>query len=137
MRFAIPLFLLLALHAVFLMLDAYTITHLDSAMHFAGGITLGMFVTGLVGQAVGRGWCPDPGRLLLPLLVVSLVTTGAVCWEIFEWLSDAFLGTHYQLTLDDTIKDLVLGLAGGVAWVSVSGATVELPDAAGAERKPL
>jgi hypothetical protein len=139
MKFAIPLIILLVLHAVFVMLEAYSIRHLDSAMHFFGGITLAIFVTGLTGLAVGRGWCPDPGRLLLSLLVVSMVTTGAVCWEIFEWLSDAFLGTHFQLTLDDTIKDLALGLAGGAVWVtrlSGAGASATLPGIRRAERKP-
>jgi len=115
MKFVYPLILLMVLHVLFLMLGYYSITHLDSAMHFAGGISLGIFVVGLLGHAIRKGWCPDPGRPLLLVLIVSLVTTGAVAWEVYEWLSDRYLGTHFQLTLADTVKDLVLGLAGGVA----------------------
>jgi ABC-type nitrate/sulfonate/bicarbonate transport system permease component len=127
MKYALPLGLLMALHTIFLMVDAYTIRHLDSAMHFAGGITLGIFVSGLIAHAIGRGWCPDPGKVLRFVLVVSLVTTGAVCWEVYEWLSDHYLGTHFQVSLNDTVKDLVLGMSGAVfyAWLTIHSRTLD------------
>ena len=140
MIFAYPLILLMALHTLFLMLGYYAIPHLDSAMHFAGGISLGIFVFGLLGHAVRKGWCPDPGRLLTPVLMVSLVATGAVVWEIYEWLSDMYLGTHFQLSQADTMKDLVLGLAGGIVcacMLRISGACDTLLGRNGGEHKPL
>ena len=140
MIFAYPLILLMTLHTLFVMLGYYSIPNLDSAMHFAGGISLGIFIFGLLGKAIRKGWCPDPGRALLLVLIVSLVTTGAVFWEIYEWLSDTYLGTHFQLTLDDTVKDLVLGLAGGIvcAWmVYISRAYTTRFGTAGIDRKPL
>ena len=120
MKYYVPLAALLLLHAVFLFLDAYSMTYLDSAMHLAGGIALGMFVFGILACAVSRGWCPDPGQHLALVLVVSLVTTGAVCWEFYEWVSDRFFATHLQLTVTDTVKDLLLGLLGGVLYAVVS-----------------
>jgi hypothetical protein len=119
MKFALPLTLLMILHTFFILVNAYAIPHLDSAMHFAGGITLGMFIMGLLGLAIGRGWCPDPGRILLFLLLVCLVTTGAVTWEIYEWLSDRYLDTHFQVSLADTMKDLVLGMAGATVYAGL------------------
>lgn len=116
MKYILPLAILMVLHTLFVTLDAYSITHLDSAMHFTGGIALGIFIWGLLGHAIRKGWCPDPGNVILFLLIVSLVTTGAVCWEIYEWLSDRYLGTRLQVSLGDTLKDLVLGLAGGVVY---------------------
>lgn len=120
MKFYVPLAVLLLLHAVFLLLDAYSMPILDSVMHLAGGIALGMFVFGMLACAVSRGWCPDPGQLLALVLVVSLVTTGAVCWEYYEWVSDRYFGTHFQLTVADTVKDLLLGMLGGVLYAVFS-----------------
>jgi hypothetical protein len=116
MKFYVPLAVLLLLHPVFLLLGTYSMPYLDSAMHLAGGIALGMFVFGMLACAVSRGWCPDPGRLLTLVLVVSLVTTGAVCWEFYEWVSDRYFGTHLQDSVADTVKDLLLGMLGGVLY---------------------
>lgn len=110
-----PVLVILAFHTLFVIVDAYSEPGLDSLMHFLGGIMLGIVVARLLACAVHRRWCHEPGRLLGAVLVVALVATGALCWEIYEWLSDRYLGTFLQLTLDDTIKDLALGLAGGAA----------------------
>lgn len=121
MKYYYPIVGLLVLHVVFLALDTYSSArHLDSVMHLAGGIALGMFVLGVLACTVSRGWCPDPGQHLAIVLVVSLVTTGAVCWEFYEWISDAFFGTRLQLTVVDTVKDLLLGLLGGVLYAVFS-----------------
>jgi hypothetical protein len=85
-------------------------------MHLLGGVALAILVSGLLVQAVGNGWCPDTGRLITLVLVISLVVTGAVFWEFYEWMSDWFLGTHFQADLDDTMKDLVFGLLGGAGY---------------------
>ncbi len=120
MKYYIPLAVLLLLHAVFLLTGAYSITHLDSVMHLAGGIALGMFIFWVLACAVSRGWCHDPGRHLVLVLVVSLVTTGAVCWEFYEWISDRYFGTHLQDSVTDTVKDLLLGLLGGALYAGLA-----------------
>ena len=119
MKFSIPLATVLGLHVVFLALDAYTMPHLDSLMHLTGGIVLGLFIHGLLSCMISRGWLPDPGRVIMLLLIVTLVVTGAVCWEFYEWLSDTFFGTHLQWSVTDTIKDLFLGMCGGMIYVVV------------------
>jgi hypothetical protein len=116
MKHYYSLVLLLLLHTAFIFLNVYSISHVDSAMHLLGGVALAMLVSGFLTQAVGNGWCPDTGRLITLVLVISLVATGAVCWEVYEWVSDRFLGTHFQVDLDDTMKDLVLGLLGGAGY---------------------
>jgi hypothetical protein len=114
MKSVLPLATILVLHTVFILNNAYSIDHIDSLMHFAGGIALGTLVAGSLSLAAHRNWCPWPGPLLEAVLIISLVVTGAVTWECYEWLSDRYLGTLLQLTVDDTIKDLALGLMGGV-----------------------
>ncbi|MEZ5541603.1 MAG: hypothetical protein R3F42_06125 [Pseudomonadota bacterium] len=128
MNFALPLVILLLLHAGFALAGAYALPHLDSAMHLAGGFCLGLFCAGLLDRAVALGRCPEPGRLIRFVLLVALVGTGAVCWEVYEWLSDHYLATHLQESLDDTIKDLVLGLLGGAGYAYLA---VRALDAAG------
>jgi hypothetical protein len=114
MKSLLPLATVLVLHILFVLTNAYSVTHLDSLMHFCGGIALGLMISSLLTWAVRRAWFPWPGQLIEAVLIVALVASGAVCWEFYEWLSDRYLGTLLQLTLDDTIKDLALGLSGGV-----------------------
>ena len=112
MKNYLPLAVLMVLHVVFLSLDLYSVAHLDSVMHLAGGIVLAMCLYGFLVSAIDKGWCPDPGKILSALLVVSLVTTGAVCWECYEWVSDRLFDTHLQPSVTDTVKDLLLGFLG-------------------------
>jgi hypothetical protein len=114
MKSILPITTILLLHTLFVLTNAYSVTHVDSLMHFFGGIALGLLVSRLLPLAVRKGWCTWPGQLIETMLIVSLVASGAVCWEFYEWLSDRYLGTLFQLTLDDTIKDLALGLSGGI-----------------------
>jgi len=114
-KISLPVLAILAFHVLFLVIDAYSLQNLDSMMHFFGGIALGLSVARLLDYAVMRHWCPDPGRWLRAVLVISLVGSAALCWEIYEWLSDHYLDTWLQITLADTIKDMALGLAGGAA----------------------
>ena len=123
MKHYYPLVILLLLHTAFIFLNVYSISHVDSAMHLLGGVALAMLVSGLLTQAVEKGWCPDTGRLIRLVLIISLVATGAVCWEVYEWMSDRFLGTHFQVDLDDTMKDLVLGLLGGACYAGLDFVT--------------
>jgi hypothetical protein len=116
MKYYVPLVTLMILHVIFLLLDAYSMPHLDSVLHLAGGVVLGIFLYGVLACAVSKGWCPDPGTPLTLILVVALVTTGAVCWEFYEWVSDTVFDTSLQLTVADTIKDLLLGLLGGLLY---------------------
>ena len=118
MKNYLPLVVLMVLHAVFMFFDLYSIAHLDSVMHLAGGIVLAMFLYGFLVSAIGRGWCPDPGKIVSAVLVVALVTTGAVCWEFYEWISDRLFDTRLQPSVTDTVKDLLLGLLGGILYAS-------------------
>jgi len=112
MKYTLPVFLMFALHMVLLRVDAYSAPHVDSFMHFAGGITLGVLVCGVLSGAVKLGWILPTGRLLLFVLIFSLVTTGAVFWEFFEWSADTLMGTRMQPSIGDTMKDLLLGQFG-------------------------
>ena len=36
---------------------------------------------------------------------------------LYEWISDNVFGTNTQPTITDTIKDLILGMIGGVTYI--------------------
>jgi len=125
MKYTLPVFLMLALHIVLLRVDAYSVPHVDSFMHFAGGITLSVLVCGVLSGAVKLRWILPPGRLLLFVLVFSLVTTGAVFWEFFEWTLDTIMGTRMQPSLGDTMKDLLLGQFGAIVYALAVISSIE------------
>lgn len=88
---------------------------LDIPMHVAGGVAIAWFLHRALVNA-GRA------ALLAPfherthhLLVQALVGTTTVLWEFAEFLSDRYLGTRAQAGLNDTLLDMLLGIAGGIA----------------------
>jgi len=91
--------------------------NLDIPMHFAGG-----FVTALLAIAIQHEfkkvhrikhvtWWHEL------LFVIGFVALVAVGWEFFEFLVDSFwqrqLGFVSQISIQDTMGDLAMGLIGG------------------------
>lgn len=57
------------------------------------------------------------------IFVVMISLAGGALWEIGEYISDKIFGTHEQKGLDDTMKDLIVDLLGGLA-VSLGAAYI-------------
>lgn len=55
------------------------------------------------------------GRILF---TIAAVAASAVAWEFAEWVTDRLGWTHAQLTLGDTLFDMLLGLIGGGAFLT-------------------
>ena len=90
---------------------------LDVPMHLLGGAAIAYFFRSSLCARESR---PIVGALTeTAATLFSFTATGlaAVFWEFAEWLSDRYLGTHAQLGLDDTLLDMLLGIAGGLALV--------------------
>lgn len=96
---------------------------LDIPMHFFGGVAIAYFFSGcfaaLPKGAVEPAWRP----FLHVVLVISMTATAAVLWEFAEFLSDALLGTHSQIDLDDTLSDMAMGITGGVTYALIAWRT--------------
>ncbi len=89
----------------------------DIPLHFFGGFAIAYFLAGALRVFEKR-------RLLRPSdpwvrlgLLFGLVTTSAVFWEFAEWIADHTLGTRCQLSVDDTILDLLMGVLGGIVFL--------------------
>jgi hypothetical protein len=85
--------------------------YVDPAMHFAGGMAAAFFFTRL--PRLLPDYFGDPTPTVIGLLGIGLTSTVAVLWELGEFLSDVYLGTHIQRSVGNTMRDLVNGMVGG------------------------
>ena len=101
-------------------LGAYErVPSIDIPMHFAGGVAMALCCAGLLALAEEWGLASRTDELLRLVLVFGVVSTAAVCWEYMEYAADRLFRTTMQLGLEDTLLDMVLGMAGGgvyLAW---------------------
>lgn len=85
---------------------------LDMPTHFLGGVAIAYFHRSAIANSqklVGN----------IPLSIQILFTftctgTTTILWEFFEYSSDFFFHTNMVLGLEDTLKDMFLGLLGGL-----------------------
>jgi hypothetical protein len=111
--YSCPVIALLSSHMIFIRIRAYhAIWHLDSGMHFVGGIALGIAILGLLRMAQRMGLCGEISQKVEVFSIIGLVFIGAIGWEIFEWVLDIVVGTQWFGDPVDTAKDLVLGILG-------------------------
>jgi hypothetical protein len=84
---------------------------LDIPTHFMGGVAIAYFYRTLIANSQKLvGSIPLPIQILFALTCTGTTT---VLWEFFEYISDFFLHTNMILGLEDTLKDMFLGLLGG------------------------
>jgi hypothetical protein len=100
----------------------------DVPMHFLGGAAMAYFFhTAALNGARLRVLGPYQ-RLSHLALVFAWVCTVAVCWEFAEWITDHYFGTHAQMgDLDDTLKDILVGMVGGSVLLAAFVATGRIP----------
>jgi len=85
---------------------------LDIPSHFMGGVAITYFYRSAIRNSQSHlGEIP-----LLVQIIFAFTATGTttVLWEFYENLSDFFLGTQHVFGLNDTLKDLFLGLLGAL-----------------------
>lgn len=115
--FGFPL-LVFSVHALALVAGVYNdFQHFDSLMHFSGGLVAALSIYGMLGLGADRGWFGLHAPLLMRLLIVGLVGLVTIGWEVFEFYLDYFVGTEWQDSIGDTIKDQVLGVFGACVAV--------------------
>lgn len=90
---------------------------LDVPMHFGGGVAIACFFRCALIEAVAARWLAL-GALELALMVFGLTCAAAVGWECAEYVSDRLLLSRAQLSLSDTLSDMLLGIGGGILFVA-------------------
>lgn len=88
--------------------------HVDTLFHFAGG-ALAADACSVWLRARAPWWRNVPLVARIVVMVGCSLIVG-MAWEWYEFLSDLYLGTHHQLSLADTMKDLALDALGGMIY---------------------
>lgn len=92
--------------------------YVDPVMHLAGGISVAYFfrrAASIAGLLLG-----SPTRLGSDLMAFGLAAAAASFWEFGEFVLDCFVGTRFQLTLGNTMRDLMLGVAGAIVYLAAA-----------------
>jgi hypothetical protein len=98
----------------------------DVPMHFAGGFAFAFFVSQLF-QELPRGIVQRSRSVVLELLLIgSLTATAAVFWEFLEFTLDILLRKNSQMGLQNTMKDLAMGIVGSFAFISIRAKQLRL-----------
>jgi len=88
---------------------------LDMPTHFLGGVAIAYFYRSAISNSQKLvGAIPLPVQVLL---VFTCTGTTTILWEFFEYFSDFFFHTNMILGLEDTLKDMFLGLLGGLTLI--------------------
>lgn len=90
----------------------------DIIMHFAGGVAIAHFFGTSYHVAARSRLLGEPADVVVPPLILGLTSLAAVVWEFAEFLADRQFGTHSQPSLEDTLLDLLMGLLGGLVWIT-------------------
>jgi hypothetical protein len=88
---------------------------LDVPMHLLGGAAMAHFFRRSLQVPQSRVVVGALTAAAIGLFSMAATGTATVIWEFAEWSSDRLLGSHAQLGLDDTLLDMLLGMAGGLA----------------------
>ncbi len=117
-----PPALVFAVHVVTgQMVNVYALfPRFDVLMHFAGGLAMAHFFRCSF-AALPEGAIVSSMRGAMELvIVISLTTTAAVFWEFAEFSMDAVFGHHAQLGLEDTMRDMAVGVFGGAVYAGAA-----------------
>jgi hypothetical protein len=108
-----------SIHIVLLrLLDTYNIfPNIDILMHYLGGLSMG-YACFLALVFLQQHKLISPLDQVIALgLVFTSVATIAVFWEFGEFLIDRILGTNVQVSLANTMQDLLMGILGALTVV--------------------
>ena len=101
----------------------WSLPWIDMAAHFLGGVAITYFFSEVMSQAQ-RATGKVVG-VVRSIAALGLTALAAIGWELMEYASDALLGTSLNNGVTDTLMDLVLGIAGGLALLIWRGASRE------------
>jgi hypothetical protein len=85
---------------------------LDIPMHYLGGLSMAYSLSLAYTSLQNHKIISQLDTLIELVLVFSLVSTVAIFWEFAEFLLDQLLGTSLQISLPNTMQDLLMGVLG-------------------------
>jgi len=84
----------------------------DPYLHVLGGAACQYFFFNVL--SLPFSWIGTITRFAKTIFAFTLTCTIATLWELGEFVSDRYVGTHLQESVPETIGDLALGLLGAI-----------------------
>ena len=91
----------------------------DIPMHFIGGMAITYFFIESVICAMNTQIIGRPSIIGLILIIFLLTCTTTIFWEFAEWIMDKVFLIHVQVSLEDTLLDMLLGILGGIVMIRI------------------
>ena len=121
MKYFLPPLLLFIFGWLFYLAGSFSyISWLDNILHFTGGMILGFTYFLILRYFESREYL-KLNRFFMIFFVIALVSLTVVLWEFYQFLLGFFTNIPVQLTLEDTLFDLFLGLLGGLVSIIFIG----------------
>ena len=92
---------------------------IDIPMHFVGGMTMTTTLIMLYKALQHINVIPQMHVAITKLFLFTAISTITIFWEFAEFSTDVFFGTHAQVSIPDTMKDMFLGMMGGLLIISL------------------
>ena len=92
---------------------------LDNPLHFFGGFLISITANEFFLYCRNKGYVGKMHPLIYAMILTTFVVTVAVFWEFHEFLRDFYFHTHLQSSEADTMKDLLVGMIGGLLGASL------------------
>lgn len=105
-------------------LDLYSMfPWLDIPMHFIGGASIAVSTALLWRYKYDNQKTTVISRSFIFFWIIGIVSFTAIVWEFYEFTSDYFFHTEWQIGATDTTGDLFFGLLGGcvAGWYLTRG----------------
>lgn len=87
----------------------------DMFFHFLGGFAVGFMFLLFLNFFEKQNLLFIRNKNLFLVLIVSLVCFISVLWEFWEFFLDFFFELNWQVSVEDTLLDLLIGILGGFA----------------------
>lgn len=110
--FTVHVFLAYGLHLYILL------PWIDIPMHYLGGLSMAYSLLLSLIFLQQHGLITHLDRVIELTLVFTLVATIAVLWEFSEFSIDQLLGTNVQISLQNTMQDLFMGILGASTMIA-------------------
>ncbi len=85
----------------------------DILMHFLGGFSIAFTSVLFLNFFEEKKLLKIKSSFLFIFIVVSFVSLIAILWEFYEFILRDFFNVIVQISLEDTLSDLLMGIGGG------------------------
>ena len=87
--------------------------YIDIPLHLFGGLAIAYFFAGCLDVGAERQWVDPVRGLVRVLLLIGLSSVAGVVWEYGEMAVYRTIHVNLQISITDTLVDILVGMVGG------------------------